>query len=112
MPLFRRVTTKIYSIIFKLITGFPCTDGTNGFRAFKTSILINPIINLDQRWLDTYELEPYLFVKTLEAGYKVREVQVTKHYHKSVIGYSKMVPVKDWWNILKPLIYLKIGFKR
>jgi len=112
MPLFRRVTTKVYSVFFKLLTGFPCTDGTNGFRAFKTDIFKNPIINLDQKWLNTYELEPYLFVKTLEAGYKVREVQVTKYYHKKVVGYSKMVPFKDWWNILKPLIYLKTGLKR
>lgn len=112
MPLFRRITTKVYSVIFKLLTGFPCTDGTNGFRAFKTAISKNPVIKLDQAWLNTYELEPYLFVKTIEAGYKVCEVQVTKCYHKSVIGYSKMVPIRDWWNILKPLIYLKFGLKK
>ncbi len=112
MPLFRRVTTWVYSFIFKLVTGFPCTDGTNGFRAFKTSILNNPIINLNQEWLNTYELEPYLFFKIIEAGGRVCEVQVTKHYHKKIIGYSKMVPLKDWWNILKPLIYLKIGIKK
>ena len=112
MPLFRRITTRIYSIIFKIVTGFPCTDGTNGFRAFKTTILNNPIINLNQKWLNTYELEPYLFFKIIEAGGRVCEVQVTKHYHKKIIGYSKMVPLKDWWNILKPLIYLKIGIRK
>ena len=112
MPLFRRITTRVYSIIFKLFTGFPCTDGTNGFRAFRTSILDNPAIKLDQQWLNTYELEPYLFFKTIEAGFRVREVSVTKHYHKNIIGYSKMVPFKDWWNILKPIIYLKIGIKK
>jgi len=112
MPLFRRVTTKIYSLIFKLMTGFPCTDGTNGFRAFKTNIISNPLINLEQEWLNTYELEPYLFYKTIEAGYKVCEVQVTKQYHKKIVGYSKMVPFKDWWNILKPIIYLKFGIKK
>lgn len=112
MPLFRRITTRIYSILFGLITGFPCTDGTNGFRAFKTDVIANPTINLDQEWLNTYELEPYLFFKLIESGYRVCEVPVTKYYHKKVIGYSKMVPFKDWWNILKPLIYLKIGLRK
>ncbi|MBA3051717.1 glycosyltransferase family 2 protein [bacterium] len=112
MPLFRSVTTKIYSYIFKFTTGFPCTDGTNGFRAIKLSVLKNKKINLAQKWLDTYELEPYLFYKVVALGYNVSEAPVTKRYHKGIVGYTKMVPVKDWWNILKPLVYLKIGLKK
>jgi dolichol-phosphate mannosyltransferase len=112
MPLFRRITTRIYSIAFRLCTGFPCTDGTNGFRAFKTSLFTNPAINLDQAWLNTYELEPYLFYQSVKLGYRVCEVPVTKYYHKEMLSYSKMVPFKDWWNILKPLFYLRLGLRK
>ncbi len=111
MPLFRRVTTMTYSLIFRLLTGFPCTDGTNGFRAFTTAFAGDTRLNLDQPWLNTYELEPYLLYHAVHLGYRVREVQTTKVYHKS-IGYTKMVPFLDWWNILKPLFYLKLGLRR
>lgn len=111
LPLFRRVTTKGYSWLFRMLTGFPCTDGTNGFRAFRTSLLKDERINLRQDWLDTYELEPYLFYKTIELGYKVQEAPVTKVYHLDK-GYTKMVAFRDWWRILRPLIFLKIGLKK
>lgn len=111
LPFFRRVTTKGYSLLFRLLTGFPCTDGTNGFRAFKTSLLKDKRINLPQDWLDAYELEPYLFYKVINLGYKVKESPVTKVYHLDD-GYTKMVPFRDWWRILRPLIFLKLGLKK
>jgi len=112
MPLFRKVTTWIYSRVFSVVTGFPCTDGTNGFRAFRLSILDHPRINLDQAWLDSYELEPYLFYMAVACGFRVCEAPVTKHYHKGVLSYSKMVPLRDWWRILRPLIFLRLGVRR
>jgi dolichol-phosphate mannosyltransferase len=112
MPLFRRITTYGYSLVFRIFTGFPCTDGTNGFRAFRLAILDHPRINLQQGWLNTYELEPYLFYKTVTAGFKVCEAPVTKHYHKGVVSYSKMVPFRDWWRILRPLLFLRLGLRR
>jgi hypothetical protein len=27
-------------------------------------------------------------------------------------GYSNINPLKDWWDIISPLIYLKIGVKK
>jgi len=112
IPLFRRITTKLYSWIFKIITGFPCTDGTNGFRAFTLEFTKDKRMNIEQDWLNTYELEPYLFYNAIKLGYRVKEVQVTKVYFKAVIGYTKMVPFKDWWNILKPLLYLKFKIRK
>ncbi|MFH1038058.1 MAG: glycosyltransferase family 2 protein [PVC group bacterium] len=112
IPLFRRITTKVYSLIFSLLVKRRITDGTNGFRAFKMSLLRDSRINLNQDWLNTYELEPYLYFKVLSLGYRVRECQVTKIYHKAVIGYSKMVPFLDWWRIIKPIFLLAFRIKR
>lgn len=111
IPIFRRVTTKIYSLIFSLFTHKNITDATNGFRAFKSSIFKDKSININQNWLDTYELEPYLLYKTIILGYKVTEAPVTKTYWKS-IGYTKMFPLLDWWRILKPLILLKLKLRK
>ena len=112
MPLFRRITTKIYSLFFRILTGFPATDGTNGYRAMRSSIFKDERIDLDQDWLNRYELEPYILYKVIKLGYRVREVPVTKLYHRGDVGYTKMVPILDWWSILRPLIYLKFGIKR
>ncbi|MBI5365461.1 MAG: glycosyltransferase family 2 protein [Planctomycetes bacterium] len=112
MPLFRRVTTKAYSIFMRLITGFPVTDGTNGYRAIKTSLFRDARINMEQEWLNRYELEPYLFYQAIVLGYRVCEAPVTKIYHADDVGYTKMVPFLDWWRIARPLIFLRIGYRK
>ncbi len=110
IPLFRRVTTMIYSALFTLLTRRWITDGTNGFRAFRVSIL--KTIRLHQRWLNTYELEPYLYYQAIMQGYRVVEVPVTKRYPKSGKGYTKMKPFRDWWRILRPLVFLGLRIRR
>jgi dolichol-phosphate mannosyltransferase len=114
IPLFRFVTTHAYALMFRIITCFPCTDGTNGFRAFRLSMLQDKRINLWQDWLDTYELEPYLFYKAVTLKYRVTEAPVTKYYphQDSKVGYTKMIPLLDWWRIARPLVYLRLGLKK
>ncbi|MBU2541466.1 MAG: glycosyltransferase family 2 protein [Candidatus Omnitrophica bacterium] len=112
IPLFRRITTHIYALLFQIIAGFPISDGTNGFRAFRLTIFDDKQINIWQDWLDHYELEPYLFYKAIESNCKVTEAPVTKTYHDNNIGYTKMIPILGWWSILRPLILLKFGIKK
>jgi len=113
IPLFRRLSTGLFSWIFKMLTGYPITDGTNGFRAFHTSIFKDKNVNLNQDWLKKYELEPYLLYKTIKSGSRVTEAPVTKRYPKDrKIGYTKMIPVISWWSILRPLIFLRFGIKK
>jgi dolichol-phosphate mannosyltransferase len=113
IPLFRRFSTGLFSWIFKKLTRYPITDGTNGYRAFHTSIFENENINLDQDWLNNYELEPYLLYKTIKSGFRVTEAPVTKRYPKDrKVGYTKMIPIVSWWSILRPLIFLRFGIKK
>jgi len=58
MPLYRKFATRVHPWLMSLITGCKVTDSTNGFRAFRLSIFNNMKINIDQPWLDQYELEP------------------------------------------------------
>lgn len=108
IPLFRRVTTIVYSLVFSALTGRRITDGTNGFRAFRTGMLAG--INLRQRWLDTYELEPYLYWNAIKKGFRVTEAPVTKVYPPT--GYTRMRPFRDWWRILRPLIMLALRIRK
>jgi len=109
IPLGRRWLTRLYPLLFRLASGFPCTDGTNGMRAFRLELLDDPGIRLEQSWLDRYELEPYLLYQAVRRGYRVREAPVTVRYHAR--GTSKMRPLRDGWRILRPVFYLRLGLK-
>ena len=79
---------------------------------FAPRLLRDPRIDWRQAWLDRYELEPYLLLKTIRLGYRHTEVPVTKIYPPHQLGYTKMRPVVDWWSIVRPLVYLGLGLRK
>lgn len=114
MPLHRVILTRAYPWLVRLITGFPITDATNGFRAIRIAMLKDPRIDLHQSWLDRGELEYYLQLQAIRLGYKVCEVPVTKIYPdiKNYWNYTKIRPVTDWLGNLRPIVYLTLGLKK
>lgn len=112
MPLYRRAATRLHPLLFSLAARRRVTDSTNGFRAIRVELLHDPQIDLDQPWLDEYELEPYLYLRAIRTGRKTVEVPVTKVYPPKKLGQTKMKPITGWWSILRPLLYVGLGFKR
>ena len=113
MPRYRVLGTRlIHPLIFSLAARKRVTESTNGFRAFRTTILRDPRIDWRQAWLDRYELEPYLLLKAIRLGYRHVEVAVTKIYPPHTLGYTKMRPGIDWWSIIRPVVYLGLGLKK
>lgn len=112
MPFYRKIATRMHPMLMTLITGRRVTDTTNGFRGFRLSIFEDKRIDIDQDWLDQYELEPYILYKAIKLGYKFDEAAVTKIYPAKKLGYTKMKPIVGWWSILRPLIYLGLGIKK
>ena len=113
MPKYRVVATRIvHPVVFSLAARKRVTESTNGFRAFRTAILRDPRIDWRQEWLDRYELEPYLMLKAIRLGYRHVEVAVTKIYPPHAQGYTKMRPGRDWWSILRPVVYLGLGLRK
>jgi dolichol-phosphate mannosyltransferase len=111
LPFLRKSLIKAFTFTFFLFTKFKQTDSTNGFRAYKLSIFKNKQINLNQSWLNRYELETYLHYKVISLGFKIKEVSVSKNYLEKVKNYSKIRPVVDWWKMFRPLILLKFKLK-
>ena len=110
---FRKYATKFYALFFSLLTFSRITDGTNGFRAFRLSLFDGKYINLDQAWLDRYELEPYILYKAVKSkSVRVKEVPITIFYHSERRQYTKMKPIRDWWRIARPVIFLTLGLRR
>ncbi len=107
----RGFATRIYSIVFSLLTGRRISDATNGFRVFRAELLLDPRINLDQAWLDSYELEPYVLYHAIRRKYRVIEVPCTVRYHATE-GFTHMRGLRDWWRLFRPAILLRLGVKR
>jgi dolichol-phosphate mannosyltransferase len=101
--------TRVYSLLFSLLAMRRMSDATNGFRIFRSSILEDPAIDLDQSWLTSYDLEPYLLYKAIQRRYKVIEHPVTVRYHAD--GYTKMAGVRDWWRLFRPALLLRTRLK-
>lgn len=112
MPLYRKLATRLHPVLFSLAARRRVTDSTNGFRAVRTSLFDDPRIDLDEDWLDEYELEPFLFLKAIRLGYSVVEVPVTKVYPPKKLGQTKMKPLTGWWSILRPLAYVGLGLRK
>ncbi len=112
MPLYRRIATRVHPLLFSLVTGRRVTESTNGFRAVHRRVLEDARLDLDQSWLDEYELEPYLYIRAIQLGYRTVEAPVSKVYPPKSIGQTKMRPFIGWWSILKPLLLLGLRLKR
>ena len=111
LPRGRGLMIRGYSFLFRVLSGFAATDVTNGFRAYRLSLLDDPRIRIDQPWLDRYELEYYLQWKAITLGYRVVEVGVSKTYPKGGGNYSKIRRVVDWWSIVRPTLLLWLRLK-
>ena len=107
----RGLGTRIYSLAFSLLSGRRVSDATNGFRIFRASILADPRLDIEQSWLDSYDLEPYVLYKAIRGGYRVIEHPCTVIYHAKE-GYTKMRGIRDWWRLFRPALLLRAGVKR
>lgn len=105
----RNIGTRFYSLVFSILVFHRITDATNGFRVFRATILDDPAIDIEQDWLNSYELEPYLLYRTIRGHHRVVEYPVTVRYH--VGGYTKMRGLRDWWRLFRPALLLRLGVK-
>jgi len=112
MPIYRRLATRVHPLVFSAVSGRHVTESTNGFRAMRRGVLADPRIDLSQPWLRAYELEPYLYLRVIQLGYRTAEVPVTKTYPPRALGQTKMAPISGWWSILRPLVYVGLGFRK
>ena len=112
MPAYRQIATRLHPLLFSLVARRRVSESTNGFRAVRTCILADSRLDLSQTWLRQYELEPYLYLRSIQLGYRIVEVPVTKVYPPKNLGQTKMKPIAGWWSIVRPLVYLGLGLRK
>ncbi len=112
LPWHRQVAIHGFTRAISLAFGQPLTDCSNGFRAYRTALLTDPRVDWQAPWQGTsYQVEIYLLLKAIALGYHVVEVPVSKIYPSDGKPYSK-AKLRDWWNLLKPVIWCRLGLDR
>jgi dolichol-phosphate mannosyltransferase len=110
---FRRVAIPLFSVAVSVLLRRRFTDATCGFRAYRVAVLSDPRMQLDQPWLDRYELEYYIHYWVCKGQYRIREVPVTMDYsHLESTRRSKIKPFSGWWSMVRPFVFLALGIKR
>jgi dolichol-phosphate mannosyltransferase len=113
LPFYRLVATRcVHPLLFTLALGRRLTDTSNGFRAIHLALFDDPAINIEQAWLDEYDMERYIQYQAIRLGYKYAEVPVTKIYPPRHLGISKMKPITGWWSMVRPIFYLWLGLRK
>ncbi len=111
-PLKRRIITRAVACLWSARFMRSLTDVTNGFRAYRLSLLDDPRIDLSQEWLNRYELEYYLHYKVLALGHRYREVPVWKRYPTDGLPASKIKLARDYWSLLRALVHLTLRLRK
>jgi dolichol-phosphate mannosyltransferase len=113
LPRHRYLAMRIFSLVFSAMVLHHFSDCTNGFRAYRTAILRDNRIGWSQSWLGQgYELEYYIHYKVAQLGYRVTEVPVSKIYRRAPNGSYSKIHWADWPRMLRPLLYLRLGFRQ
>ena len=112
IPWHRLFMIQVFTVLFSMLAGRHVTDATGGYQAYRLNILDDPRIDLHQPWLGRYEVETYLFAKTLLCGYRWKEVPVQITYAGGSKPYTRARPIVDWWGYFRPVLLLRLGLKR
>jgi dolichol-phosphate mannosyltransferase len=111
MPWHRLFMIQVFTVLFSLLVGRRVTDATGGYQAYRLRILDDKRIDLHQPWLGRYEVETYLFAKTVLCGYGWKEIPIRITY-KERGPYTRARPIVDWWGYFRPVLLLRLGLKR
>lgn len=113
LPAHRDVAIRTVSKAFSICLMRRYTDCTNGFRAYRTSLLRDERIDWNQAWIGpAYELEYYIHYRVAALGYRVKEVPVSKIYRPASDGSYSKIRGRDWIKMLRPLFYLRMGIRK
>jgi len=113
ISLFRKLSIPIFSKICSLFLGKSFSDITCGYRAYKVDFLLSSPIDIQQSWLNRYEMEYYIHYYAVKKNLTIKEIPVTIRYDHLESGRkSKIIPFVDWWKMIYPIIALRLGLKK
>lgn len=113
LTLFRRMAIPAYTILASFFLKKKFSDVTCGYRSMRIELVRDLEKNLDQEWLNRYELETYLLYLVCRNGYRLIERSVTMDYtHLLATRKSHMKPLTSWWSVFRPLLLVRLGLRK
>jgi glycosyltransferase involved in cell wall biosynthesis len=113
LPLFRRIAIPVLSLITWPLLGRHFTDITCGFRCYTLQIFDHPQVEIEQSWLNRYEMETYIHYWACLLKLRIVEVPVVIPYSHLAKGRrSKIRPLTGWWSIVRPYFLLRMGIRK
>lgn len=112
---FRRLMIPAFSFFASLLIGRRFGDITCGLRAYRLAIVNDPEIDINQAWLDRYELEYYVHFWAVRSRrkYRIVEVPVTMRYSQLAADRkSKIQPITGWWSMVRPFLFLALRLRK
>ena len=106
-PLERHLAVKlIHAPLVSMAARHHHTDTTNGFRAYSSSLLLDPELAVFRDIFKTYELHYYLAIESARSSkkYKLIETPVTREYPKKGKTPTKISPIKGNLHVMKVLV--------
>lgn len=102
-PLSRNLAIRcVHAPMLSLFSGFRWTDTTQGFRAYRRELLLDPKVAPFRDVFASYELLPYLNYRAPKLGYRCVELPTARRYPKGEIP-TKISAIKGNYGVLKVL---------
>ncbi len=103
LPEFRRLMIPMVNRFVRLLLNVKLTDATCGYRAFRLDIIRKADFDWHQPWMFAYGFEYYFYAKVLMSRqWRWCEAPITMRYPQKGKRYSKILPFKGWYDMLKP----------
>lgn len=102
-PKFRDVAIRfVHAPMLSAASGFNWTDTTQGFRAYRRSLLIDPQVAVFRDVFQTYELLAYLSYIAPRKGFRCLEIPTVRRYPKGKVP-TKISSFKGNYEVLRVL---------
>lgn len=98
----------VHAPILSLVSGFPWTDTTQGFRAYSRRMLLDEQISPFRDIFSTYELLAYLSYRAPKLGYRCLELPTIRRYPKGEVP-TKISSIKGNLSVLAVLLRACMG---
>jgi glycosyltransferase involved in cell wall biosynthesis len=91
------IGVRLFNVLIEILTRTGVSDSQSGYRAIKSEVLKNLRLKSGE-----YEIESEMLVKTVQMGFRVKEVPIS--FEQRTYGRSRLDPVVDGFKILSSIV--------
>jgi glycosyltransferase involved in cell wall biosynthesis len=91
------IGVRLFNVLIEILTKTRVSDSQSGYRAMKSEVLKNLRLKSGE-----YEIESEMLVKTVQRGFRVKEVPIS--FEQRTYGKSRLDPVVDGFKILSSIV--------